>query len=250
MADIYDSWGNTLSVQDGNGQEITSQNDIGNLNPFRYRGYYFDSDTGLYSLQNRYYDPQTCRFVNADAMIKSPGYSVLNSNMFTYCTNNPVIYSDCTGQWFGLDDIITGAVGAVVGVASQFVSDVTVSVLSGSWQISSWQTYVGAGIGGAIGGVATLGAISSKLFPVKAGGITTGRNNMSSVYKSGLTKLKNKTASRMSVKVMGKGTISSFVSDLGVSVIMGIKSYVIDTWNSYYYPQKPTYTGPVYWCAP
>ena len=216
--------------------------------------------------------------------------------MFTYCTNNPVIYSDCTGQWFGLDDIIAGAVGAVVGVASQFVSDVTVSVLSGSWQISSWQTYVGAGIGGAIGGVATLylgpvagaaigsgsstligktlenitgaqshtakeiiedtvfdatlGAISSKLFPVKARGITKGRNNMSSVYKSGLTKLKNKTASRMSVKVMGKGTISSFVSDLGVSVIMGIKSYVIDTWNSYYYPQKPTYTGPVYWCAP
>ena len=229
-------------------------------------------------------------------MIKSPGYSVLNSNMFTYCTNNPVIYSDCTGQWFGLDDIIAGAVGAVVGVASQFISDVTVNVLSGSWQISSWQTYVGAGIGGAIGGVgtlylgpvagaaigsgsstligktlenitgaqshtakeiiedtvfdATLGAISSNLFPVKAGGITTGRNNMSSVYKSGLTKLKNKTASRMSVKVMGKGTISSFVSDLGVSVIMGIKSYVIDTWNSYYYPQKPTYTGPVYWCAP
>ncbi len=45
---IYDSWGNTLSVQDGNGQEITSQNDIANLNPFRYRGYYLDSET-IYS---------------------------------------------------------------------------------------------------------------------------------------------------------------------------------------------------------
>ena len=55
---IYDSWGNTISIQDGNGQEITSQNDIGNLNPFRYRGYYFDSDTGLYYISSRYYDPE------------------------------------------------------------------------------------------------------------------------------------------------------------------------------------------------
>ena len=60
---IYDSWGNTLSVQDGNGQEITGPNDIGNLTPFRYRGYYFDSDTGLYYLQNRYYVPEKKLFV-------------------------------------------------------------------------------------------------------------------------------------------------------------------------------------------
>ena len=66
MADIYDSWGNTISIQNGNGQELTGPNDIANLNPFRYRGYYLDSETGLYYLHNRYYDPQTCRFINAD----------------------------------------------------------------------------------------------------------------------------------------------------------------------------------------
>ena len=101
MADIYDSWGNTLSVQDGNGQEITSQNDIGNLNPFRYRGYYFDSDTGLYYLQNRYYDPQTCRFVNADGVISGIGDSVQGYNIFAivlitqliWATNREIGYS-------------------------------------------------------------------------------------------------------------------------------------------------------------
>ena len=80
MADIYDSWGNTISIQNGNGQEITSPNDIANLNPFRYRGYYLDSETGLYYLQSRYYDPQTCRFVNGDGYI-STGDSV---NSFSY----------------------------------------------------------------------------------------------------------------------------------------------------------------------
>ena len=59
---IYDSWGNTICIQDRNRQELTGPNDIANLNPFRYRGYYLDSETGLYYLYNRYYDPQTCRF--------------------------------------------------------------------------------------------------------------------------------------------------------------------------------------------
>ena len=98
---IYDSWGNTLSVQDGNGQEITSENDIGNLNPFRYRGYYFDSDTGLYYLQNRYYDPQTCRFVNADGVVSGIGDSVQGYNIFAivlitqliWATNREIGYS-------------------------------------------------------------------------------------------------------------------------------------------------------------
>ena len=62
----YDSWGNTISIKDGNGEEITDPTNIALLNPIRYRGYYYDSETGLYYLQSRYYDPTTCRFVNAD----------------------------------------------------------------------------------------------------------------------------------------------------------------------------------------
>ena len=63
----YDAWGNH-KVVDGNGNEITSSTHIGNLNPFRYRGYYYDVETGLYFLQTRYYDPEVGRFLNRDSV--------------------------------------------------------------------------------------------------------------------------------------------------------------------------------------
>ena len=72
---------------------------MGNLNPFRYRGYYLDSETGLYYLHSRYYDPQTCRFVNADAVVSAVGSSIQGYNMFAYCMNNPVNMTDSTGNW-------------------------------------------------------------------------------------------------------------------------------------------------------
>ena len=92
----YDAWGNTLSVTDQNGNAITSATHIGNLNPFRYRGYYLDTETGLYYLMSRYYDPVTHRFVNADGYFQS-GENVLDANMSAYCRNNPISFVDPTG---------------------------------------------------------------------------------------------------------------------------------------------------------
>ena len=66
---IYDSWGNVVKIVDANGNEITDQNNVGFINPIRYRGYYYDSETGFYYLQSRYYDPETGRFLNADNII-------------------------------------------------------------------------------------------------------------------------------------------------------------------------------------
>ena len=101
MADIYDSWGNTISIQNGNGQELTGPNDIANLNPFRYRGYYLDSETGLYYLHNRYYDPQTCRFLNADTTdILAAKGDLYDKNLFAYCDNNPVARVDYGGEFW------------------------------------------------------------------------------------------------------------------------------------------------------
>ena len=69
---------------------------MANFNPFRYRGYYFDTDTGLYYLQSRYYDPTTGRFLNADIVFDYdagfPGY-----NLFVYCGNEPILRIDCSG---------------------------------------------------------------------------------------------------------------------------------------------------------
>lgn len=64
---IYDAWGNH-AVLDANGADITDPNHIGVLNPFRYRGYFYDTETGLYYLQTRYYDPEVGRFITIDGI--------------------------------------------------------------------------------------------------------------------------------------------------------------------------------------
>ncbi|MCL2632578.1 MAG: RHS repeat-associated core domain-containing protein, partial [Coriobacteriia bacterium] len=68
---------------------------IGELNPFRYRGYYYDSETGLYYLNARYYDPEVGRFLNADSQL-NPGYN--GKNLYAFCENNTVNLSDPTGK--------------------------------------------------------------------------------------------------------------------------------------------------------
>ncbi len=74
---------------------------VANLNPYRYRGYIYDNETGLYYLQSRYYDPVTGRFINADNMqfiVKCD--NVLAGNLFTYCANNAVNNTDPQGEFW------------------------------------------------------------------------------------------------------------------------------------------------------
>ena len=82
------------------GKVISATGSMATANPLRYRGYYYDSETGFYYLQSRYYDPMTGRFINADSYV-STGQGVLGNNMFAYCRNNPVCRKDATGT----DDI-------------------------------------------------------------------------------------------------------------------------------------------------
>ncbi|MFR6646206.1 MAG: RHS repeat-associated core domain-containing protein [Acutalibacteraceae bacterium] len=63
----YDVWGNVISVTDANGAAITDPTHIANVNPLRYRGYYYDSETGFYYVSSRYYDPEIGRWINADS---------------------------------------------------------------------------------------------------------------------------------------------------------------------------------------
>ena len=93
----YDPYGKLLSVTDANGIAITGATHIANLNPLRYRGYYYDTETGWYYLQSRYYDPILKRFLNADTYA-STGQGFLGYNMFAYCGNNPVNASDPSGS--------------------------------------------------------------------------------------------------------------------------------------------------------
>ena len=87
----YDSWGKLLSI-DGSAKDT-----IGVQNPFRYRGYYYDTETGFYYLNSRYYDPMVGRFLNADGLIDSRGH--VTQNLFQYCGNNFVNYIDSSGNF-------------------------------------------------------------------------------------------------------------------------------------------------------
>ena len=85
----YDAWGNHKVVS-ANGTTITSSTHIGNVNPFRYRGYYYDAETGLYFLQTRYYDPEVGRFLNRDSVQYADPQTFGGLDLYAYCLNNPV----------------------------------------------------------------------------------------------------------------------------------------------------------------
>ena len=108
----YDPWGKVLSVS---GSEAST---IGQINPIRYRGYYYDTETGFYYLQSRYYDPITRRFLNADGILGA-NQDLLSYNLFAYCSNNPINYCDPTGT-------IAGEIGAAIGLVAQVLFVVTV----------------------------------------------------------------------------------------------------------------------------
>ena len=90
VAYTYDAWGNVLTTTG------SLASTLGTHNPLRYRGYVYDTETGLYYLQSRYYDPTTGRFINTDAYA-STGQGILGNNMFAYCNNSPTSFTDHCG---------------------------------------------------------------------------------------------------------------------------------------------------------
>ncbi len=113
----YDAWGNH-KVLNANGFETTEASFIGNINPFRYRGYYYDTETGLYYLNSRYYDPRIGRFINADSIAYLAPESINGLNLYAYCGNNPIVYADPYGYspewWQWLINSATTALGIVL----------------------------------------------------------------------------------------------------------------------------------------
>ena len=94
----YDAWGKLLSVTDAAGNDKSADASfIGNINPIRYRSYYYDTETGLYYLQSRYYDPEVGRFINADSVM-GVNRDIYTYNLFTYCGNNPINRWEFAGQ--------------------------------------------------------------------------------------------------------------------------------------------------------
>ena len=113
----YGSYGEIVSIMDANGNDISGNfNHIANINPFRYRSYYYDKETGLYYLNSRYYNPEWGRFINADGSVEAEEDT--SYNMYSYVLNNPINMIDPTGGfgWFAA----IGAALTVISLISEF----------------------------------------------------------------------------------------------------------------------------------
>lgn len=136
----YDAWGNILS-QSGS---------MASTNPLRYRGYYYDSETGFYYLQSRYYDPATRRFINADVYSSTDSSDAVSCNMFAYCGNNPTSRSDETGDFWNF--IVGAVVGAVVNAVSTAVDAVKEGGLDALSDGKTWAKIGVSAAGGLVSG--------------------------------------------------------------------------------------------------
>ncbi len=182
----YDAWGNLLSQESSELQKI---------NPFRYRGYYYDAETGLYYLNSRYYDPETGRFISPDDVdVLSDTLTQPNGlNLYAYCYNNPVMMTDPDGAftltWWqkmliGLAFIVLGAVATAVtggSFAAAFVCGLTYAVksaVSGAVMGAVMGGLSAAFSGEDIGAGAVSGFIDGFFDGFMTGGITAGLGNV------------------------------------------------------------------------
>ena len=124
----YDSWGKLLTT--------TGTATIGTLNPFRYRGYIYDTETGFYYLKTRYYNPEVGRFINADVLM-STGQGVIGCNMFCYCLNNPVNMLDYEGTFPIFAVIVAVAVTAAAVISAVKIAKDIADSANDFYQITS-----------------------------------------------------------------------------------------------------------------
>ena len=167
---VYDAWGNATVTYSNDGDILPSK-----FNPFRYRGYYFDKELNLYYVNSRYYDAKICRWISPDAieLITSTPMSLSDNNLYAYCDNNPVNRVDYSGEiWHPA--VIGAFVGMLGGLAGQGITDALTSVLCNELTVSNWETYAGAAIGGAAGGVILGGTGNIGASNFASGFISTG----------------------------------------------------------------------------
>ena len=148
----YDAWGKCTIK--------TNVNGIAKINPFRYRGYYLDDETGLYYLNARYYDPEIGRFISPDSIEYLSPETINGLNVYAYCLNNPVMYTDPSGTII-LTLLIMGLVGATVSAVSSIVSQAVTNNGEINWGLVALETLIG-GISGLFS-VAPIGFIGQGL---------------------------------------------------------------------------------------
>ncbi len=143
----YDAWGNIVS----------KSGSMADINPFRYRGYYYDTETGFYYLQTRYYDPSIRQFINADNYELLPilSQTIGQLNLYAYANNNPIMLTDETGEF-----VLTLAIGFAIG-----------AVFSAGASIAMQLAATGSVDWGVVGISALFGGASGLLAATGIGGV-------------------------------------------------------------------------------
>ena len=162
---VYNAWGEH-KVLNPDGTENTSASFIGNVNPFRYRGYYYDSALKLYYLVTRYYDPVVGRFISQDSFEYADPDTVNGLNLYAYCANNPVMNVDPTGTWSwrGFWNVLAAvAIVAAVTALTVVTAGAATVAIAGALGASALTTAVAtvavmgtAAVTGIIGGVGEI----------------------------------------------------------------------------------------------
>ena len=224
---VYDAWGNFRQTN----HNISGTNAGAQYNPFTYRGYFYDTELGLYYLQSRYYDPFYGRFINADNVLYT-GNDFIGLNLYSYCGNNPVdrIDDEGHGWWIAASAIVGGLIGGI----SKIVTNV---VTNQKWN----QGVIGAIAGGAVYGavIASTGNIAAAAFSSAA--VETTVNEITSycpvIADINGTSQKDLTVENVTQSV--EKVISDTVVNGSLYTITGkIASKIVPTNSGWFKPKK------------
>ena len=216
----YDTWGKPISI------EGSLKDTVGVKNPYRYRGYRYDTETGLYYLNSRYYNPEWGRFINADALGGEIG-KLLSHNGFVYCMNNPVNMEDPTGNiaWWIIGSGIGAIVGGIAGAVYSYKKTGSVD-----WRYVAGGAAAGALIGAGVGYLAqaAYGAIVGASATAGSAAATVS-NNLDKLSKAGQGVASNAAnASRLNAQLTYQEASSVFTSSGLHPEVVDKSSKIID----------------------
>jgi len=249
----YDAWGNATIVDN------TGIN-IGTVNPIRYRGYYYDEETGLYYVSSRYYDPEVGRFISPDStdVLNVSLMEMTDKNLFAYCDNNPVVRYDSGGDcWMLIGAAVGAVVSAGVSAFSQYATTGKVDVgvllvntasgaISGAVATTGIGLVASIGINAALGGATyvaeqkvkgeriTLGGIAASTFAGGLGGLVGGKGagakSLSVTWKSAKSGIKREIR-RANVKYANKQIVryTAEKTSVKISAIVSTARLVLGT---------------------